>query len=405
MRPIEELLSEMDKAMDKKFGKNKNGNRRAALLKGLFDEANAANASLLIAKAGSGDLSKKIAENTNAEGTAKLVADDMSNNTVGAAKELDSAYEELQLTVGSLLIPTMRDLLVWTKETTEGFTAWTKDNPVLTQVLGATAMVVGGLAIGTWGLVTAIGAATTAYGAYNKVISLVVPAGNGVIKILNFMKLALLSNPITAIILGIAVAATLIYTYWDPIKSFFADLWEGVKATFSGVWDWILNKVEWLGGKVRWLKEELLGMRAGIDFSEMDKSLRDQVAKLSKADLEIAAKGTGKVAEAAQAKIRLDSLAASAPGLMADMKASAATAMSSIMPTGEGAANSLGAALTPAPLLPTQKGKPIMPTLPGSGSFRGELNIKVSGAQVDNAALKTSGDAGFVVRMNTGTQG
>ncbi|UZE21856.1 phage tail tape measure protein [Pseudomonas sp. B21-056] len=45
---------------------------------------------------------------------------------------------------------------------------------------------------------------------------------------------ALMMNPIGLIITGIAVAAYLIYRYWEPIKGFFAGLWTEVKAGFSG---------------------------------------------------------------------------------------------------------------------------------------------------------------------------
>jgi hypothetical protein len=45
---------------------------------------------------------------------------------------------------------------------------------------------------------------------------------------------AFLMNPIGLAITAIAVAAYLIYRYWDPIKAFFLGLWDEVKAAFSG---------------------------------------------------------------------------------------------------------------------------------------------------------------------------
>ncbi|MFJ4141416.1 phage tail tape measure protein [Pseudomonas sp. NPDC089734] len=45
---------------------------------------------------------------------------------------------------------------------------------------------------------------------------------------------ALLMNPIGLAITGIALAAYLIYRYWEPIKSFFTGLWSEIKAGFSG---------------------------------------------------------------------------------------------------------------------------------------------------------------------------
>ncbi len=50
---------------------------------------------------------------------------------------------------------------------------------------------------------------------------------------------ALMANPIGLIIGVIAGGAYLIYSYWEPIKGFFGGLWNGVSSIFSGAWDGI----------------------------------------------------------------------------------------------------------------------------------------------------------------------
>ena len=45
----------------------------------------------------------------------------------------------------------------------------------------------------------------------------------------------MMANPILLIITAIAVAALLIYTYWEPIKKFFIGMWDKVVATFESV--------------------------------------------------------------------------------------------------------------------------------------------------------------------------
>lgn len=47
------------------------------------------------------------------------------------------------------------------------------------------------------------------------------------------LAMAFLTNPIGLAIAGIAVAALLIYKYWNPIKAFFAGVWEGIKASLA----------------------------------------------------------------------------------------------------------------------------------------------------------------------------
>ncbi|MFD1805562.1 phage tail tape measure protein [Pasteurella oralis] len=98
-----------------------------------------------------------------------------------------------------------------------------------------------------------------------------------------FLGRALLTNPIGLLITGIAVAAYLIYRYWEPIKGFFLQLWEGIKGIFasacqfvstlwnsvqeiwSAVWDGISS---WFNG----FWESLQGLFDG-NFSELGNTI------------------------------------------------------------------------------------------------------------------------------------
>ncbi|EJM2520043.1 phage tail tape measure protein [Salmonella enterica] len=51
-----------------------------------------------------------------------------------------------------------------------------------------------------------------------------------------FISRALLMNPIGLLITGIAVAAYLIYRYWEPIKGFFTRLWTGIENIGTQIW-------------------------------------------------------------------------------------------------------------------------------------------------------------------------
>lgn len=255
LKPIVELLAELDKAADKKFGEGKGGVRRDRWLQGLVGMGGDKEAlAILMEQAGSGELQKLVDANMNAAGTAKLVATAMSDNAVGAAKELDGAYEELQLTLGEELIPTATQWMKSAKEITVEVVAWAKENPELTRALGALAVALGVVATVT------------------KVVTA-----------------AMMINPIVAIVTGIALAAYLLYEHWEPVKAFFQEhwaaisavfapfmillgpvlaagkllmdnwepirdffvtLWEDVTAAFKGALDWILGKIEWVGEKV-----------------------------------------------------------------------------------------------------------------------------------------------------------
>lgn len=49
----------------------------------------------------------------------------------------------------------------------------------------------------------------------------------------------MMANPIGLVITAIAIAALLIYKYWEPIKKFFNALWTGIKNVFRATWEWI----------------------------------------------------------------------------------------------------------------------------------------------------------------------
>lgn len=63
----------------------------------------------------------------------------------------------------------------------------------------------------------------------------VVPSLGAVTASIGAMTVALLTNPITWAVIGIAAAALLIYKYWKPIKGFFIGLWEGISMSMQPV--------------------------------------------------------------------------------------------------------------------------------------------------------------------------
>lgn len=66
-----------------------------------------------------------------------------------------------------------------------------------------------------------------------KVVAPVVVAG------IRAIGTAIMANPIGAIIGAIAIGASVIIAYWEPIKGFFIRLWSDIKAVFSKAWSWI----------------------------------------------------------------------------------------------------------------------------------------------------------------------
>lgn len=76
----------------------------------------------------------------------------------------------------------------------------------------------------------------------------------GAVGAVRAFSLALLTNPITWVVAGIAAAAFLIYKFWNPIKAFFAGIWDSIKAAaapimpiFEAIGNAIKPALDWLG--------------------------------------------------------------------------------------------------------------------------------------------------------------
>lgn len=162
-------------------------------------------------------------------------------NVTDTAK-IKIAWGELMETLGSALLPALEKFTKWfTKEAIPAIKKFVDENgPLIKNImLGAAALSAGSLAVS---------ALSFAFGGLMKTISFVSNVLNYTVKAIQFMGTAIrvvtafmVANPIVAIITGIAVAALLIYNYWDDIKAFFSKLWDGVKQVFARVWSWIKN--------------------------------------------------------------------------------------------------------------------------------------------------------------------
>lgn len=270
IKPISTILADLNRAMDKKFGVGKGGAKRAAVMKTLFGQEGQAAAGVLMATATSGELDKMIAANKEAAGTSEKVAKVMQEGANGAVKEMESALEGLYITMGKTVIPQVTEL---TKSITSMLVtvtdlaaAW----PNLTQgalggaaALGAIGMIAGPVmkGIGAIGILVSglgkvmMGARVAALAFAGSAVatqawSMAAGAIGVVTKAVTALKVALLANPIVAIVAGIALAATLIYTYWDELGAFFRGLMETIVGYVDGALEAITGKVDVMKGAI-----------------------------------------------------------------------------------------------------------------------------------------------------------
>ncbi|WP_110675918.1 phage tail tape measure protein [Salinicola sp. RZ23] len=265
MRDMPDILRDIN-AATKDLG---NADRKQALQKIFGAEAGSGMAEL-VSQMSTGALDDLIAKLQVAAGENDRMAKTMQDNLGGDLKGLGSAWEEVGISITETNKGGLRELIQNVTALTRGIGNWIKENPELASGLfkaaaGLAALVAVGGAL-TVMLASILGPIVTvrygmamlglrtegAGGVIYRFTSKILPAlGKGLVGIgrgfiglagaIGKAGLALLTNPITWIVLGIvavvallAGAAYLIYKNWDAIAGWFSDRWQEVKDAFSG---------------------------------------------------------------------------------------------------------------------------------------------------------------------------
>ncbi|MDC4837404.1 phage tail tape measure protein [Acinetobacter baumannii] len=136
-------------------------------------------------------------------------------------------FTSLLALFGEQLAPQFKTIIEGFTSTTEKVTAWAQANPglasTIARIVAGGALLIGGLSALSIGLIAIFGP------------MMMVAKGFGVVALAaKGMSMALLTNPITWIVLAIAGAALLIYKNWAPISGFFVGIWNTIKTAFNG---------------------------------------------------------------------------------------------------------------------------------------------------------------------------
>ena len=145
-------------------------------------------------------------------------------NNIQLAKNQMAA---LGITIGNVLLPGVNSMIGSFNGVMSSVQKWSQTNPGLSSGLVKVAVgaiaIVGGLSALSIGLIAVFGPMMLVGRAFGAVAL----AAKG-------MSMALLTNPITWIVLAIAGAALLIYKNWAPISAFFVGIWNTIKTAFNG---------------------------------------------------------------------------------------------------------------------------------------------------------------------------
>lgn len=231
MLPVEKIL----KAIHKSFEKNKLGTaEQGEYLKVIFGEEAMKGAIKLVAAAGDGSLDKKRQTIRDSKGTTELIAKIQTDNLDGDLKNLQSAWEDLQIEVFDKENSALRRLTVSATEWLGKVSAWAKANPQLTQTLfslvaGGLALigVLGGIGLIAWPVITGINAIITAASFLGTTLAAM---GTAIVSVLGAI-----TWPVVAVVAAFVAGALLIRKYWEPISAFFSGVVEGLKSAFAPV--------------------------------------------------------------------------------------------------------------------------------------------------------------------------
>ncbi|MCK9514071.1 MAG: phage tail tape measure protein [Pigmentiphaga sp.] len=312
MRNIVELIGDVGSAIE-----NLGTAEQLQIIGTVFGRQAAAGAAEMLAQGTS--IAEYVEQLSNSGGRAAQVASDMGDNLRGARVEFTSAIEGLNISLGTILLPTMTEIARTATRVVQNLMSWAEANPGIAETAMKMALV-GGMALsivapilsiigGFWtmagaGLVALsrlgmlfiwlvpkiVAASAAVLGlAYRLVLAAAsaVPAmlsglasmgaalGGSILAGLRAvtmaaraMGLAFLMNPVVLIAVAIAGAAFLIWQYWEPISAFFVSLWGDVQTVFEGFSTWLSGWWETLTG---WFGEgfDWSGMIPDIDWAAL----------------------------------------------------------------------------------------------------------------------------------------
>lgn len=212
---------------------------------------NAMSGFLALMNAGEGDINKLSSAIADCDGKASNMADTMNNNLEGQLTILKSQLQELAISFGEMLMPTIREVVGviqkfvdWLNSMDEGTRKVIITIGLVAAALGPVLIIVGqvisavGSIIGVIGLVVGkvgglIGIIGEAGGLSAVITGTVIPAIGGFISA---------AAPIVGVIAGVvaAVAAVIaIFQNWGAITEWLSGVWEGFKTFISDTWNGI----------------------------------------------------------------------------------------------------------------------------------------------------------------------
>ncbi|CAM3932578.1 phage tail tape measure protein [Rahnella bruchi] len=258
MLPIQKILTDINAS----FKRNKLGTaQQAEYLKVIFGEEAMKGAVKLVEAAGNGRLTEKKTALENSRGSAASVAKVQTDNLDGDLKNMQSAFEDLQIETFDKQDSSLRKLTQSATDWLGNVGKWVKANPKLTGTIVKSALAVTSLVVG-------LGVLGVVVGPVVKGLGYIGMALKGVGTALLWMGRAAMANPLLAVVALIAMAAIYIWANWSTLEPKFKKMWDAIAAWTTEAWatitDWLTGTWNSIVAGVQGLSDKFAAVWTGI---------------------------------------------------------------------------------------------------------------------------------------------
>lgn len=192
---------------------------------------------------------QEVAGKMQAQADLRTRVNEQLGTLANVTEAAEGSWTNAMAEVGKVMAPELKELIKSLGELANRIGGWVKANPELTRQIAKTvagiALLMVGMGTLSVGLASLIGPfAVVRYGMMlmsikgGGLVSVLWNLGRTVLPMVGqailWIGRALMMNPIGLAITAIALAALLIYKYWDPIKAYVMSLWAEIKAGFDG---------------------------------------------------------------------------------------------------------------------------------------------------------------------------
>lgn len=297
-RDMKDIIADVTKATD-----GMGDAEKTAALQSTFT-ADSIKAMGILCNTGADDIDKFTQALENSKGSAQKMSDMMNNTLSGSLKQLGSAWEALQLSLGdttgplSLVIGMFTKFLQALNKLPGPVKQFIVTIALIAAAVGPTLLIIGKMITSFLEIKKTLGILKGAFGLLNGSIGGLITGALGkiggfitgsVIPALSSLWGVLMANPIILVIAAIAALVAAFIWAWnnvDGFKEFWINLWETVKQAAIDGWNAVVNFFtvsvpEWFNSVVSWFKQlpSKLKVYFNLAVTYARKWLHDMVTK------------------------------------------------------------------------------------------------------------------------------